>query len=102
MGSPYIIGALYPPDDIVPKYSQPGGPGTTAYPQQSIGEMVALFVAGCSHWFNSWRVQESSYTDAFDVVHTVALVQCPLCGYLEQIIDPYNLIYTDMYAYIIG
>ena len=104
MGAPYILGALYPPDDVVPKYTQPGGPGTAALPSQPIGERMGLFSAPCLHWFNSWRVQEASYTDPnTQIIHRVALVQCPLCGCLAQIIDPYSLIDFDPnYWYIIG
>jgi hypothetical protein len=103
MGSPYILGALYPDStDVYPVFTQPGGPGTQAFPAQPIGERMGLFSSSCLHWFNAWRVQFTSYVDNEDVIHQIALVQCPLCGNLQQIIDPASAIYTAPYEYILG
>lgn len=103
-GPPYITGALYPMDNVVPPYQQPNGPGTTVIPQQPIGEKMGLFNAGCGHFFNSWLVQRGSFLDPSDgLVKSVALVTCPLCGYLQQQIIPYSLIDFDPnFMYIIG
>jgi hypothetical protein len=103
-GPPYTTGALYPPDPgVVPAYTQPGGPGTLAYPQQTMGEQMGLFVGGCGHWFGSWFVQEGSFLDPdTDTVMSVALVTCPLCGFLQQQIIPFDRIYSFEFYYIIG
>ena len=100
--APYILGALYPWDNVTPPYTQPGGPGTQTFPAQTQGEMMGLFTAQCGHFFNSWHVQQASYVDDEGNTHTVNLVQCPLCAILVQIIDPFWLIYTLDYMYIIG
>src|SRR5208283_4728132 len=100
MGSPYILGALYPPDEIYAKFTQPGGPGTPVFPQQQIGEQIGTFMADCGHYFLDWMVQMGSYKDNEGVTHRVALITCPLCGYLNQIVDPYELINTDAFYFI--
>ena len=91
------VGTLFPVDFTAAVYTQPGGPGTTVYPQQAQGEMMGLFNAGCGHFFNSWLVQCAAVCGV-----PSAIVGCPLCGYVVQIITPFSLIYTYEYAYILG
>ncbi len=103
MGSPYILGALYPDStDVYPVFTQPGGPGTQTFPAQPIGERMGLFSASCQHWFNAWRVQFTSYKDDMGAIHRIALVQCPLCSFLQQIIEPADAIYSYDFYYILG
>jgi hypothetical protein len=76
-------------------WSQPGGPGTIVYPQQQIGEQIGLWVEGCAHWFNSWDVRENAWNPPsfiFAYVVPSAFVLCPLCGYVQRIITPFDLI----------
>jgi hypothetical protein len=86
-----VVGRIYNPDTAayLPPFTQPGGPGTATFPQQDPGQMIGLFVAGCGHWFNNWDV--ISATVACD---QVAVMRCPLCQYVQRIIDPYNDIYS--------
>jgi|SRR5208283_2240572 len=102
MGAMPVLGALYPSDFTSALYTQPGGPGTIVYPQQTIGEKNSLWSAGCGHFFNEWCVSRTSYTDNGNVVHTVSLVTCSICGFLVQIIDPFWLIYTPSFEFIMG
>ena len=104
MSSPYILGALYPDStDVYPVFTQPGGPGTLAYPQQPIGEKMGLYNAGCGHFFDSWRVQRSSFLDPdTQTVMSVALVQCPMCSFLQQQIIPYERLYSFEFYYVLG
>ncbi len=104
MGSPYILGALYPDStDVYPVFTQPGGPGTQTFPAQPIGERMGLFNAGCGHWFDAWLVTRSSFLDPdTHTVMSVALVLCPLCQFLQQQIIPYERIYGPEFVYILG
>jgi hypothetical protein len=84
------VGTIYPPAvTFLPKFTQPGGPGTATFPQQDPGEMLGLFVAGCGHWFNNWNVLSATVN-----CDQVAVMCCPLCGYCQRIIDPYSDIYS--------
>ncbi len=86
------------------EWTQPGGPGTTVYPQQKFGEQVALFVAGCGHWFNHWNVEKNNFNPpSYDVNFTEisAFMLCPLCGYVQRIITPYDEIYDSVSNYIL-
>jgi hypothetical protein len=61
-----LIGTLYNPRQSNIPWTQPGGPGTTVYPQEQINvpfaaypvvgqiwaENSGLWVAGCGHWIN--------------------------------------------------
>lgn len=85
-------------------YTQPGGPGTNVFPQQQQGEQVALWVAGCGHWFNHWDVRENNFNPpSFDVNYTElsAFLLCPLCGFVQRIISPYDGIYDNISNYIL-
>lgn len=78
-------------------WSQPGGSGTVVYPQQPFGERVALFTAGCGHWFNHWDVHKNIFNPPSTVIgYTIesAFLCCPLCSYIQQIIYPYADIYS--------
>jgi hypothetical protein len=84
----------------LPVFSQPGGPGTpvlpaapTLFPAQNQGypqqvmSYPSLYAAGCNHQFNCYEIFEVlSPSDG----HQVALVCCPVCSYIQEIIDPYS------------
>ena len=84
------IGSLYTPAEpgnLPPTYTQPGGVGTPVFPQQPLGERSAQYSFGCSHFFNIpriWQVYDP------DTEEQAALICCPLCGYIQRIIEPYS------------
>ena len=80
----------------LPVWSQPGGPGTQVFPalpQQfptvNIGypsvvmSYPALYYAGCLHPLNCWEIY--SYYDPYEE-EIMALVCCPMCSYIQQIL----------------
>jgi hypothetical protein len=97
----WIVGELYLGFNRngLPVWKQPGGPGTPVLPaapalfpevfqgyQQQVMSYPSLYVAGCNHQFNCYEIFEVlSPNDG----HQVALVCCPICSYIQEIIDPY-------------
>lgn len=74
------------------------------FPQQMLGEQVALFVSGCGHWFNHWDVRDNDFNPpSFDVNFTErsAFMCCPLCSYIQRIVTPYDEIYDSISNYIL-
>jgi hypothetical protein len=85
-------------------WTQPGGIGTLVYPQpqelsperyqgypRRVMNYPALYSARCGHFFNCYEIFEVlSPSDG----HQVALVVCPQCGFIQEIIDPYER-FTD-------
>ena len=71
----------------LPVWSQPGGPGTLVFPQQPQGEHSALYSFGCGHWFNCPEIFEIWYP--YNEVQA-ALVSCPICSFVQQVIEPYE------------
>lgn len=110
--SSFVIGSLYIKNNNGIAWSQPGGPGTTVYPQQNDGSFgypgnfilmqeqgSGLWVSGCSHWWDCMSV----YKD-YDTVSqkSAAIFCCPLCGYLIRVVEPYELIENPVqYAILI-
>jgi hypothetical protein len=108
-----VVGELYNEDMCgeqgwLPEYTQPGGIGTPTYPAQSTGspsiidgvpqeQGTGMFTAGCGHWFNSFDVITGTYQGG-----TAAFVRCPLCGYLQEIINPSSLLYTAPFEFVQG
>lgn len=91
LGIVFGVGMLLPGDGSYPKPIQPGGPGTpVTMPQQTQGEMLGLWVAGCGHWFNNYDIRTAEICGT-----PSALVCCPLCLYIQRIITPYLAIYSD-------
>jgi hypothetical protein len=102
MAHQYVVGELYNGGKVNGQqvWSQPGGVGTLVYPQpqalspennmgyqQSVMSYPALYSAGCGHFFNIYEIFEVlSPSDG----HQVALVACPQCSYIQEIIDPYS------------
>lgn len=90
-------GELFQPNDAYPVFEQPSGPGTVTYPQQQIGEKLGTFTAGCGHFFNNWMVLNRAFLGVFS-----AYICCPVCGFVQNIVTPQKLIYTDAFYIIIG
>jgi hypothetical protein len=88
----FVVGTMYQPP---PGFSQPGGPGTTVYPQQVTGgapidlkpttELSGFFSYSCGHQVNFpmifWDVDLSTG-------ERVALVTCPLCTCIQRTMTP--------------
>jgi hypothetical protein len=84
-------------------WSQPGGAGTTVYPQEQVNvpftaypvggqiwaENSGLWVLGCGHWQNAVLILRS-----YDPVNQVsaALICCALCTFVQRIQEPYESI----------
>jgi hypothetical protein len=100
------------PGGWLPYYTQPGGIGTQTFPAQQDGTPysetpsdeglpvsdtgtpyelgMGFNTAACGHWFAVFSI-------SFASVGCVpsALVLCPLCGFVVQIITPASLLYSD-------
>lgn len=89
------LGSLYPisddviPSEMPPTWTQPGGPGTTVYPQQmdsAAGEFeppmtpIGMYVPGCGHPCNCLKVFKQ--WDIITQQHW-AIITCPACGYIQ-------------------
>ena len=102
------VGTLYKSNFNGIAWSQPGGSGTTVFPQQNTGPFwlqpgktypvigpnfaeagQALWRAGCNHGFNTFQ----SFRD-FDSAtgKSAAVVCCPICSYIVQLLEPYELL----------
>lgn len=93
------VGTLYQNPTIPPpaQWTQPAGPGTTVYPQakdSAPGQFETpltpsgQYAFGCGHLFNAPRIWEV-YDD--ETEEQSALVCCPTCSYIQEIITPYSL-----------
>ena len=102
MAHNWVVGELYGggKQNGQQVWTQPGGVGTLVYPQpqqyspenyqgyqQSQMSYPALYSAGCGHFFNCYSIQEVFQPSSGD---QVALVLCPQCGYVQQVIDPFS------------
>lgn len=92
----FEVGELYP-TEYYPKFQQPGGIGTPTFPEQQIGEKLGQFSAGCGHFFQNWYVPSSAYLGI-----PSCYICCPICGWIQQILTPQSLLYTDAYFIVIG
>lgn len=81
----------------LPVWSQPGGPGTLVYPQQELGQQVAMFVFQCGHWSNHLNVVVEQSAPGI----RSALLICPLCSYVFRIMTPASLYNDDVANYIL-
>jgi hypothetical protein len=95
----WSLGTLYiQPNGKGGVWSQPGGPGTTVFPQQAssnvdyfstapFNELSGQYVFGCGHSANNCEV----YRDYdYDNAISVAILACPLCSYAQRTIEPYE------------
>ena len=94
----WIEGALYYPGGVGGIWTQPGGPGTTVFPQQQTGntdlfspapfnENTGQFTGVCGHSFSYCTVYRD-YDQETDL--SVALLACPLCSCIQRAIEPYD------------
>ncbi len=103
------LGTLYPKSVGYPQFTQPGGPGTQTFPaQQSGGSGMTwidgipneigqgLFTAACGHWFNSWDIVSCTVAGV-----PAALILCPVCHIIQQVVIPYSLIQDPIASPII-
>jgi len=86
-------------------WKQPGGAGTTVYPQQQPGEQVAMFVMPyCGHWTNNFEVRFNAFNPPSMIMNYVvpsAFCLCPLCGCVVRILTPASLYLDDTANYIL-
>lgn len=81
-----VLGQLLPGDGAYPTPLQPGGIGSiVTMPAQTDGEKLGLWSFGCSHWFNHIEVRSAEIGGV-----TSALLVCPICLYVQRIIQPYS------------
>jgi hypothetical protein len=97
MSAPPVVGEIFNPSTYIPPFTQPGGPGTAVFPAQDTGQLVGQWTAGCQHSFQCWQI----YSCAINGVQA-AIVCCPVCNYCQQIITPYNAIYSFPFEVIFG
>jgi hypothetical protein len=98
----FAVGQLYKgfTRNGLPVWSQPGGIGTPVFPAlptqfptiyqgyyQSVMSYPSLYVFGCLHPLNCAEIFE--VYDPYNDVQ-VALVCCPMCSYIQEIISPYE------------
>ena len=105
------VGSLYIQNYNGIAWSQPGGIGTTVYPQQNTGSFgypgnqilmqepgQGLWTAGCGHWYDCLQVFKD-----IDVCtnQNIALFCCPLCSYIIRAVEPFDSIYDPVSSYIL-
>ena len=109
-----VIGQLYIPNYHGIAWSQPGGTGTTVYPQQNDGPFTAypvpgqffaeagesLWRSGCGHGWDAFHISRDYDPNTSS---SAAVIYCPLCSYVVQILEPYDLVYSvTQYPIIVG
>lgn len=99
------VGALYPPGGLNNiKWSQPSGVGGIVYPQQQtsvsyfavtpFSELSGLWSVGCGHFCDYPLIQREW---DFTKNSSVALICCPLCGFLAYTIEPFEAALNTTY-----
>lgn len=98
----FAVGQLYKGGLVngLKVWTQPGGQGTPVFPQlptqfptintgypQVVMSYPALYVFGCLHPLNCAEIFE--VYDPY-IQEQVALVCCPMCSFIQQIITPYE------------
>lgn len=84
-----IVGTIFDPEDYRPRFTQPGGPFTRTFPQQTVGELVALWTFGCGHSSNTIHVRRAAVN-----CQASSLLSCPICDYIQRTIIPADDIYS--------
>lgn len=102
------VGALYIPNYNGIAWSQPGGVGTTVFPQQNTGQFwnqpgktfpllgppfaeagQALWISACGHgWDSMWIARDFDSTTNM----SAAVCCCPLCSFIVRLLEPYTLL----------
>lgn len=98
----FAVGQLYKGGLVngLPFWTQPGGIGTTVFPQlpeqfpaintgfpQVVMSYPSYYVWGCGHPSNTAEIFE--VYDPYGE-QDVALICCPLCSYIQEIMEPYT------------
>jgi hypothetical protein len=104
--SSFVVGSLYIPNYQGIAWSQPGGVGTTVYPQQNTGSFgypenqilmqepgQGLWVSPCGHWLDTWQVFRDYDTAAQS---SAAIQTCPMCSYINRVYEPYEEIFDTV------
>lgn len=105
---PLVVGTLYIPNFNGIAWSQPGGPGTTVFPQQNTGPFwlqpnktypllgPPFAEAGQSLWINPCGHGDdvSQVFRDYDCLtgSSAAVVVCSVCSYILRLIEPYQAI----------
>ena len=113
-GSSVVVGQLHSQTSGYPPSQQQGGVGTPVTdPIQHIGptsnikpdllfpinEFTGRFRPGCGHSINSYEVLRELVSGC----DASALIVCPICKYIQNIITPYDLIHTSLgFELIVG
>lgn len=105
MANTWQVGALYPPggrNNVA--WSQPGGVGTQVFPQQQTGvdyfavtpfsELTGMMSSGCGHFLMTPLIQREY---DYDTEKSVALLCCPLCGYVNSYLEPFEAALDTVY-----
>lgn len=95
-----LVGTVYIPNYNGIPWTQPGGPGTTVFPQQQSNpwanypvagqffiEASGLWTVGCGHWVDYpyvWRDYDACTGES------CAIVSCPICSYIQYLMEPYE------------
>lgn len=105
MANSWQVGALYPPGGLNNiAWTQPGGIGTQVFPAQIVGgsyestepfnERSGIFNCGCGHSQNQALIQREF---DYDTNQSVALVCCPLCGFVSYTLTPFEAVLDTVY-----
>src|SRR5271165_5196933 len=98
MSSFPVVGVIWNPPSYSPPFTQPGGPGTAVFPAQAVGELLGQWTDGCGMSFNNCMVGSATGQDGGQV----AVVMCPLCRYVQELIEPYSAIQSFPFEIIFG
>ena len=110
--SSFVVGSLYIPNWNNIAWSQPGGVGTQVFPAQNDGPFLAypvpgqyfseageaLWRSGCGHGWDSMQIFKD-----YDTVTemSAAILCCPICTYLINVIEPYEEIENPITHWIL-
>ena len=84
-----VVGELFiPPGSFRAPCIQAGGVGTPVTdPTQTVEERTGKFAPACGHSINGWDIQRAAIAGV-----SSALITCPLCGYIQDIVTPFTLL----------
>ena len=112
MGQPgfFDVGQLYNSGLVNGQlvWTQPGGEGTQVFPAlptvyppipqgypQQVFVYQGLYVFGCRHWANT--LETFQVYDPYTQLQALLLC-CPMCSYIQQIVEPAALWWDDYYG----
>lgn len=86
-----IVGTFFHPPGYLPPFTQPGGLGTQAFPQQDAAAVAtAQWILGCGHGVGSFEIKSASDCSG----NQVAALLCPLCHFCVRVFSPFDSIYS--------